>query len=199
MTVYKNLEKLNFQVVEIEPKGDDKALYRYYFKNKETGEIGVPLPDFESKIKENYSEKYLETLISQVFDEHAPIHTIVENFYIQAILTKKEQKTLSKGLQDEYAKKVSDIIKNTNEQTVTIFEKDDNLFAVFQDPQFNKLKAGQNFEDNVRYDEYTFLSSIHSFKPYNSEIFFCEDTTITVDDAYEGFSLLGFKTFIKNV
>lgn len=199
MTVYKNLDTLRFQVVDLGAKTDTKNLYRYYFVSKESDLIGIPLPDHLSKIKENYSEKYLETLICQVFDEHAPFYRMVENFYIEVILTKKEQKSLSKALQEEYAKPVNDIIRDTSEQIVQIFEQDNDLFIRFTDPHFDRMNTGGKFDTNIRFNEYSFLASIHNFKPYNEDIFFCSDSTMTKEEAYEGFANLGFKTYLSNV
>lgn len=196
MTVYNNLKSLNFQVVETGTTQDGRIVYRYYFEDKNTGEIGIPLPDLNSKIRENYSEKYLETLIEQVFEENAPNYLMVESFYMQSVMTKKEEKILTKALQSEYAKSVNSIIKNTNEQEVHLFIKDNDLFAIFNDPLFNKQNRGGKFTENVRFNEYSFLSSIQSFKPYNDNIFFCEDATMTIEEAYTGFANLGFKTLI---
>ena len=181
MGVYKNLEKIQFQVELDRPVDRERNLYSFYFKNTLDDFIGIPLPDFSPKVKESFSEKHLETLICSIFDEHSPHYSIHNQCYISAVLTKKEMNDVSKYMTEYYAKKVKNIISDFS---FAIFE-----YSYFDERVFVKVidnqSLGLDFDKNARKNEYDFIMRLLGFNYYKNGKYVAEDWDLSLDEAYE--------------
>lgn len=181
MGVYKNLEKIQFQVELDRSVDSERNLYSFYFKNTRDDFIGIPLPDFSPKVKESFSEKYLETLICSIFDEHAPHYSVHNQCYISAVLTKKEMNEVSKLITEEYAKKVKNVISDFSSAIFEYSYFDDRVFVKVLDNQ----SLGLEFDKNARKNEYDFIMRLLGFAYYKDGKYVAEDWDLELEEAYE--------------
>ncbi len=184
MSVYKNLETVQFQIILDKDIDENRALYSFYFKNTENDFIGIPLPSFDPKVKETFSEKNLETLICNIFDEYAPEYFLYDQCYISVVLTKKEMNKLSKIITEEYAKKVKNIISDFSNFSFNFYYDPENGNRLFSKAKDSK-SLGLSFENNARKNEYDFVMRTLGFLHYKEDLYVTEDWDLTTDELSE--------------
>lgn len=194
MSVYRNLEKIHFQVVLDKKIDDDENLYSFYFKDTRSNFIGIPVPDFSPKIKETFTEKYLETLICSIFDEHAPHYFLNNQCYISLVLTKQKMNALSKKITEEYAKKVKNIIGYYDDVNFKVIKNEKRIFIQATDTK----SLGLSFDKNARKNEYDFVMSCLGFNYYKNDLYVAEDWDADMDEVILEAKKLKFDLHILN-
>lgn len=200
MTIYKNLENLEFQIMKehsVAPFGEkNREQYMFFFRNKIDKTIGIPVPDFSSKNAiETYSEYYMETFIFECFDKYSPSYFSNQQFFIQTRLSKNELNRLKKELKNLYAKDVTNIISPMNNVELHLEYSNSGLSANIVDLH----SLNRHISENSRLDEFKFIlnlvdmqfDGVAYFKHYGQEI--------DIDEIKNMLNRFGFKMFYKDI
>lgn len=174
MTTFKNLEHIEYQVFEEKTRLNvpkDHIPVIFFFKNKDTNEIGIETPDFSQRCVETFSMRFVETMILNIFDDNAKAYFCDKQQYVQTALTKKELANIKAELKNSFAKE-KEIIGNLNNVIFVLHEKTNEPITC-EIKEIVNLSI-ESIEESVRFNEYRFLLGLCGFV-YEYNQFVCHD------------------------
>lgn len=161
MTIYKDLNHMEFQADKQEdilsPEGTSS--YIFFFRDKNTGDIGIPIPDFTQRCVETYTKKFVETFICDVFDNNTKAYFLDRQMYIQTALTNKEYKAVVKALKNLFCKEKRFMNSLSEVDFKLSLNADDEICCDIVDTNMFK----QDVSEHVRFKEFSFLMGLCDF------------------------------------
>lgn len=186
---YKDLSDYQYEVIKGLKKSKENEQYHFFFKNKKTNKIGIPVPDFNKGNNESYTNKFIETFIFEIFEDKTPSYTTDRQLYVSVFATKKEIKSIKKDLESLYAEESSNVLSSLSHIKFKIFSLKNYLCISFIDD----YDFSQNeFSKNAKFNELDFLMTILDFKFLEKNIWISNDKEINKEELIEKMKIWNF-------
>lgn len=170
MAIYENLENFEFMIKPQEEGTSNETNYVIYFKDKETGDIGIPVPDLN--IQETYYKKYVETILLNSLEEIEPSLLFNNNRYISICCNFEQKERIRKELIKKEAKEENFMY---SVEPIKMYKNEGKRELYFlEDTQ----SLGESITKSSRFKELVFRMEVAGFRHVGEGMFAHENAKI---------------------